>query len=94
MKLATTATLDHRVKNKYQDDHAGHMKTHMPVIDRNTGACGYIVVRSKKNRKKEGELDQPRADFPELKTGVVLLFKFFDLSDIELRHNIPSATPD
>jgi hypothetical protein len=87
-------SFNHRVTDKYQDDYARHMKTHMPVIDRNTGACGYIVVRSKKNRKKEGELNQPRADFPELKAGVVLLFKFFDLSNIQLRHNIPSATPD
>jgi hypothetical protein len=43
------------------------MKTHMPVIDWNTGACGYIVVRSKKDRKKEGEFNQPRASHPDVK---------------------------
>ena len=57
----------HRVENKYQDNHTRHVKTHMPIVDWHTCSSRHIVICGKKNRKQEGELDQPGTDGSQLK---------------------------
>ena len=62
------------------------MSAHVPVVYRNTDARGNLMISCKNDGESKGKLDEQWANGTSLKTGIILLFQFFGLVDVELNH--------
>ncbi len=81
-----TTPLEGREGDEHQQNDAGHMESHMPVIDRHTRPGRDVVIGGENDGKSKSKLDEPGADSTRVQCGVELLLQFLDLLDIEFSH--------